>query len=245
MGKCAPSNNLLPANGFSAIPLAILLLFVLACGEGGERPERPAPAGPESFTFFDIGRNSLFSEQLRKDLSQKLGNDAVERRSILDLEGPHKGFLAAHLPDLEVLNRRLNHPPGERVDHDVTKLMYRYARKKNTPFDYVELIFDGQFRTPLLFRIRFKADETDLLETLRAKHGPPQRIDGGAENEQALVWRKQQDVLLVALVADSFGGVGHYVSIYFTENLNRRAEFEHSRKEQKAKEKSPAGKTAF
>jgi len=245
MNKCTSSNWLFRAQGLAAIPFSVLLFLFLACGEGGEKPERSAPAGPESFAFFDVGRNSRFSEQLRKDLSQKLGNDAIERRSIIDLEGPHKGFLAAHLPELEVLNRRLNHPPSERVEHDVIRLMYRYARQKNAPFDYVELIFDGQSRTPLVFRIRFKADEAGLIEALRAKHGPPQTIDWGAENGQSLIWRKEQDVLMVSLEPDSFGGINHRVTIYFTENLNRWVESEQTLKDKKSKEKSPAGKTAF
>ena len=245
MNKCTSSNWLFRAQGLAAIPFSVLLFLFLACGEGGEKPERSAPAGPESFAFFDVGRNSRFSEQLRKDLSQKLGNDAIERRSIIDLEGPYKGFLAAHLPELEVLNRRLNHPPGERVEHDVIRLMYRYARQKNAPFDYVELIFDGQSRTPLVFRIRFKADEAGLIEALRAKHGPPQTIDWGAENGQSLIWRKEQDVLMVSLEPDSFGGINHRVTIYFTENLNRWVESEQTLKDKKSKEKSPAGKTPF
>ena len=245
MNKCTSSNWLFRAQGLAAIPFSVLLFLFIACGEGGEKPERSAPAGPESFAFFDVGRNSRFSEQLRKDLSQKLGNDAIERRSIIDLEGPHKGFLAAHLPELEVLNRRLNHPPSERVEHDVIRLMYRYARQKNAPFDYVELIFDGQSRTPLVFRIRFKADEAGLIEALRAKHGPPQTIDWGAENGQSLIWRKEQDVLMVSLEPDSFGGINHRVTIYFTENLNRWVESEQTLKDKKSKEKSPAGKTAF
>jgi hypothetical protein len=223
----------------------MLLLVVLACGEGGERPEPSVPPGPESFTFFDVGRNTRFSEALRKGLSDKLGNDAVERRSIINLEGPQRGFLEAHLPEVEALNRRLNHPPGERVDHEVIKLMYRYARQRNAPFDYVELIFDGPFRAPLVFRIRFKQDEAGLLEALRTKHGPPQTIDGGAENGQSWIWRKEQDVLLVSLVPDAFGGVDHHVTIYFTQNLNRWAEFEQAAKEEKSRAKPPAGKTAF
>jgi hypothetical protein len=225
--------------------LALLLLLFTACGEGNNSPEPESTDGPESFTFFGLGRHSRFSEQVREDLSQKLGNDAIERRSIIDLEGPFKGFLADHLPDLEALNLRLNHPPGERVEHDVIRLMYRYARQKNAPFDYVELIFDGHFQTPLVFRIRFKADEGGLMEALHAKHGPPQRFDGGVEDGYSLVWRKEQDVLMVSLTSDSFGAVNHNVAIYFTENLGRRIEFEQARKEKKPRAPSPVGKNAF
>jgi hypothetical protein len=182
---------------------------------------------------------------LRRDLSQKLGNDAVERRSIIDLEGNYKGFLAAHLPELDALNQRLNHPPGERVDHDVIKLMYRYARTTNAPFDHVELVFDAHFRSPLIFRIRFKRDESGLVEALRAKHGPPQAVAWESDDGQSLVWRKEQDVLMVSLVPDAIGGIDHHVTIFFKENLERWTEFEQAQKQQKSRERSPAGKSAF
>jgi hypothetical protein len=240
MNRHAAPRRPLRTNLFKASALAWILLCLLACGNAGEGPERQAPAGPESFTFFDIGRNSRFSDSLRGELALKLGNDAVERRSIIDLENNYRGFLAAHLPELEALNLRLNHPPGERVDHEVIKLMYRYARQKNAPFDYVELVFDPRSRAPLVFRIRFKADETGLVEALRAKHGSPQAIPWDRENGQSLIWHKEGDVLMVSLVPDAFGGIDHHVAIYFTENLNRLAEFEQARKQQKSKEKTPA-----
>jgi hypothetical protein len=228
------------------MPLMLLggLCLVLACGDRDQAPEPAAPSGPESFTFLDIGRNSRFSESLRKALAQKLGSDAVERRSIIDLETNYRGFLAAHLPELEAINRRLNHPPGERVDHDVIKLMYRYARQKNAPFNYVELLFDGQYRAPLVFRIRFKVDETGLVEALHAKHGTPLAITWEADGGQSLVWRKEQDALMVSLVPDLFGGLDHHITIYFTENLSRWVEFEEALKQEKSKRALP-GRTAF
>jgi len=245
MEKRTISSRTLPAKRFTPAALAAILLFFLACSDGGKSPERPAPSEPESFTFFDIGRNSRFSDSLRRDLAQKLGNDAIERRSIINLESNYKGFLAAHLPDLEAIHRQLNHPPGERVDHDQIKLMYRYARQKNAPFDYVELIFDAQSGTPLVFRIRFKVDESGLIEALHAKHGPPQVVAWEIENGQSLIWRKEQDVFMVSLVPDAIGGTDHHVTIYFKQNLERWTEFEQALKQQKSKEKSPAGKSAF
>lgn len=244
MGRLAVTKRPPRTHAFAPAALVVCAFFFLACGDGGQAPERSAPSGPETFTFFEIGRHSRFSESLRKDLSQKLGNDAVERRGIVDLESNYRGFLAAHLPELEALNRRLNHPPGERVEHDVTKLMYRYARKKDVPFDYVELVFDGRSQTSLVFRIRFKKDETGLIDALRAKHGPPQVIPWEGESGQSLVWRKKNDVLMASLAPDAFGGVDHHICIYFGENLKRWADVEQMRKEAKSKE-APAGKAAF
>jgi hypothetical protein len=231
-------------NAFMRVLLFSGLCLVLACEDRAQAPEPPAPSGSESFTFFDIGRNSRFSESLRRALAQKLGNDAVERRSIIDLETNYRGFLAAHLPELEDIHRRLNHPPGERVDHEVIKLMYRYARQKNAPFDYVELLFDGQYRAPLVLRIRFKVDETGLVEALHVKHGTPLAMAWERENGRSLVWRKEQDVLMVSLVPDAFGGVDHHITIYFTQNLSRWVEFEEALKQEKSKRALP-GRTAF
>ncbi len=231
--------------GFTPAAFAAILFFLLACSDNAPGPPPPAPTGPESFTFFDIGRNSRFSDALRKELARKLGNDAVERRGIIDLENNYKGFLETHLPELEAINRRLNHPPGERVDHAQIKLMYRYARQENAPFDYVELVFDAQAGTPLVFRIRFKEDESGLVDALRDKHGPPQVVAWEMESGQSLIWRKEQDVLMVSLVPNVYGGSDHHVFIYFTVNLSRWAESEQASKQQPPMEKSPAGKTAF
>jgi len=154
----------MPACLTTAILFGCLFQFVLSCGDGGEPADRPTPRpGPESFTFFDIGRNSMFSDRIRVGLTDRLGNDAIERRSIVDLEINYKGFLRDHLPELDALNRQLNHPPGERVEHDVIRLMYRYARTRNSPFDYVELVFDGQSHRPLVFLMRFKVDEAGTV----------------------------------------------------------------------------------
>jgi hypothetical protein len=232
-------------NGFATAVLAVILLSLLACSDPPPPPDRPAPAGPESFTFLDIGRNSRFSDALRRELAQKLGNDALERRGIIDLECNYNGFLATHLPDLEALNRRLNHPPGERVEHDQIKLMYRYARQRNAPFDYVELVFDAKDGTALVFRIQFKTDESGLVDALRAKHGLPQVVAWDIENGQSLIWRKEQDVLVVSLVPNVYGGNDHHVYIYFTENLSRWADSEQALRRQKSKEPLPDGKKAF
>jgi hypothetical protein len=241
MGSRARAKRLRRMGGLT---LAVMLLSLWACSDPPPAPA-PAPAGPESFTFLDVGRNSRFSDALRRELSQKLGNDALERRGIIDLECNYKGFISAHLPDLEAINRRLNHPPGERVEHDQIKLMYRYARQKKTPFDYVELVFDGSNGPPLVFRIRFKEDEAGLVDALRAKHGPPQIVPWEIENGQSLIWRKEQDILVVSLVPNVYGGSDHHVFIYFTENLSRRIEWEQSQRRQKPDDPSPAGKRAF
>ena len=65
------------------------------------------------------------------------------------------------------------------------------------------------------------------------------------ENGQSLIWRKEQDILVVSLVPNVYGGNDHHVYIYFTENLGRRADLEQTLRRQKAKEPLPDGKKAF
>lgn len=235
-----------PPGRAAALALGCLFLFILSCGDGGEPAGGPKPRpGPESFTFFDIGRNSMFSDSMRRELAERLGNDAIEYRSIIDLRINYTGFLSNHLPELDAINRQLNDPPGERVDHDVIRLMYRYARRRNAPFDYVELIFDGQSRRPLVFRLRFRVDETGTVESLREKYGEPETIRWKADGGESLVWRKERDVLAVSLVPDQFGTPVYHISLYFTENLEGMVASEQASKNRTLREHSQPKKSAF
>ncbi len=208
---------------FSLLSFSILI----SCGDNRESAETiPATVNPESFTFFELGTNTKLTEHVRKDLGKKIGRDAIERRSTLDLDTNYEGFIKKHLPKINELNRKLNFPPGERVEHNTVKLMYRYAQRENAPFDYVELVFSEYTKTPLLFKINFQKDETGIVETLKTKYGPPQVIDWKEENGKSMVWRKNMDLLLVSLVPDQFGHHGYQIVIYFVQNLKQLIEIE-------------------
>ena len=160
--------------GALGLALAVLAIGLGACGDREEPRRGAAPqAGVESFTFLGMGRDTELTDRLRGELSEKLGNAAVENRGLIDLEAGTPGVLGTRLPALDAINRQLNSPPGERVEHDMIRLMYRYARGKEAPFDLVELLFDPQTRRPLLFRMRFKGDDAGMVDALRGKHGPP------------------------------------------------------------------------
>jgi hypothetical protein len=227
------------------LSLALAVLGLAACGDGGT-PQGAAPprTGVESFTFLGMGRETELSDRLREELSEKLGNAAVEQRGTVDLETGAPGVLDERLPEIAALHRRLNSPPGERVEHDRTRLMFRYARSREAPFDLVELVFDPQTHRPLFFRMRFKKDDAGMLAALREKHGPP-AVDADSDEGRTLVWRKEGDALLVAIVPDQFGNPVHHVAIYFTENLQRRIAAEQAQAAEKAKEKQRSGKPAF
>jgi hypothetical protein len=101
-----------------ALLVAILAVMTVACSEKEPPENRAASSTPESFTFFELGSNSVLSKAVRKDLAARLGRDAIEHRSVLDLEINYPGFLKAHFPDLDQLNQELNSPPRERIEHN-------------------------------------------------------------------------------------------------------------------------------
>ena len=65
----------------------ILILFVFACSSE-EKVNTGEQSQPDSFTFFDVGANTLFSKPLRDQLGERLGSVAIEYRSIIDLDAP-------------------------------------------------------------------------------------------------------------------------------------------------------------
>jgi len=223
-----------------------LLSISISCGDNRDSAE-PAPVTvkSESFTFFELGTNTKFTEQTRKDLGKKLGRDAIEGRSILDLDTNYAGFITKYLPKINELNQKINFPPGERVEHNIVKLMYRYARRENTPFDYVALVFSEYTKTPLLFKINFKIDETGIVDTLKSKYGSPQVIEWKEENGKSMVWRKNTDVLLVSLVPDQFGRHGYQIVIYFVQNLKQLIDIEKNEAKREEQQRATSSKTAF
>ena len=219
---------------------------LVSCSDKREPAEEiPQPASADSFTFFDIGRTTKFSDQLRDALGQKLGRDAIERRSILDLEINYPGFLRKYFPQLNEINQQLNFPPRERVDHNIVKLMYRYAQKQNVPFDYVELIFSGYTQTPIIFKIHFKTDEANTIETLKEKYGVPKIIDWKENGGSSMYWQKDGDFLIASLVPDQFGKHEHQIVIYYIDNIKQLIETEKKEKDEKEQQRVKTGKTAF
>jgi hypothetical protein len=229
-----------------ALVFGLALLMIFACDEKKEpAPDQGAQGTSESFTFFDLGKSSRFSDGVRKDLNRQLGNDAIEKRSLLNLEINYYGFLQEHFPALQILNIQLNPTSGERIEHNIVKLMYRYARKKNQPFDFVELVFSNYSQLPLLFKINFKTDEANIVETLKSKYGDPRQIDWKDKGGQSMYWDKNNDILIVSLVPDQFGNPEYQIRIFFVENIKALLATESAEKEKQKRQKAKSGKTAF
>jgi hypothetical protein len=229
-----------------AVVFSLPLLFFFSCGEKKEPAETQTAQVPsDSFTFFDLGGQSTLSKSVRNDLKQRLGRHAIEHRSIIDLDINFYGFLKKYFPSLYELNQNLNSPAGERIEHNTVKLMYRYARKENVPFDYVELVFSNYSQHPLLFRINFQKDEANIIETLKTKYGDPRLIDWKDKNGQSMYWEKNNDRLIVSLVPDQFGNPEYQIRIYFVENIKALLATESAEKKKAGKQRAKSGKTAF
>jgi len=224
----------------------MLIFLSVSCGDKEETgPPRPAPEHSDSFTFFDIGKNTIISGKVRESLNKTLGDDAIEHRNILDLEINYKGFLKEYFADLDKLNKKLNSPLGERVEHNTVKLMYRYMQNKNVSFDYVELVYSEYTQRPVLIKIYFKKDGLNTIETLKQKYGAPESINWGGETSKSLYWKKNNDLLILSFVPDQFGKPKCQIIIYFKSALEKLLKDEQKEKEKNGRERTKTGKTAF
>ncbi len=213
--------------------ISYALLFVLvimgcsACGNGDENSGAAiAPQISPSFSFFDVGVNTPYSRTLRSSLQNVLGDDAISSRNTIDLQINTDGFLAKYFPQLHKLSTSFNDPFGERVEHDTIKLTYRYAVKKDLPFDYVELLFSQYSHMPMIIRVFFEKDRLDVLSSLKAKYGDPGEFPWKQPNGKSLYWEKNGDVLFYSYVPNQFGVPEYQVTIYFTRRLQELLEKE-------------------
>lgn len=198
------------------------LIFLAAAVYIGcsETPEPSQPAA-EGFSFFGLGANSLLTDSVRSNLRQRLGSEAITRRGIIALETNYPGFLKRYFPELAGLNQILNDPPMERVEHDITRLMFRYARQKGQPFHYVELIFSNHSSKPLFFKISAKADGPTLIDQLKEKYGRPETIIWSETEGKTLYWRTDRDVFMMSVVPNRVGEPEYHISIYYGGNLEQ------------------------
>jgi hypothetical protein len=215
----------------------------LSCGGDARPPE--ASAVPESFSFFDIGANTQLTDGLRSTLREKLGRVSVSGRNVLNLAINYNGFLKEHFPALEALNRQLNGSAGIRVEHDTVTLMYRHMKHQNTPFDFVELVFDGQTRKPLVIRIRSDREGADILETLKRRYQEPRSIAWGDGSSRAYHWEKNGDVLILSVTPNPVGRPVYNISMYYVNSIQALIKREKEEGREERQEEESAVKDAF
>jgi len=224
----------------------VISMLCFACSDGDKNSAASTASQIDpSFSFFDVGVNTPFSHALRKSLYDILGDDAISTRNTIDLQINTDGFLSRHYPELQGLNDSLNTPAGERVEHDTTKLTYRYAVKKDLPFEYVELLFSHHSRMPMAIRAFFKKDQLDVLSSLRNKYGDPKEYPWKQENGKSLCWEKSGDVLFYSYVPNQFGVPEYQVTIYFTRHLQSLLDSEQGKSSDLKTPSAPSSKSVF
>lgn len=230
---------------FSVATLILIVAFINDDKTPDSSKRLSDESGSESFTFFELGENTIFSKDVREKLKDKLGSDAIERWNTMDLAINYNGFLKTYFPELFELNKKLNSPAGERVEHDTIQLTYRHARKKKAPFEYVKLIFSNYNKKPLLFYIKSKKEGSDIIETIAKKFGQAKTINWDKEAGRSLYWEKNKSILIISISNDRFGNPEYYTTIYYVPNLEKLVIREQNKIKQREEEIKKRGKTAF
>jgi len=233
---------------FANIFMFVCLSVFFACGES-ENAGKKKPAGsellyPESFTFFDLGSNTILSDDLRKTLSGQLGSHSIEKMTVLDLTIHNSSVFSRHFPILSEFHRKLNDEKGARIEHNITNLTFRYLQTEKTPFEYIRLTFSNYSEKPLLFTITSRKKEAYIADILKEKYGDPVAINWEDGKSTSLVWEKNRDFLVFSRISER-GGYKYNIMIYFVNNLENLLKIEQDEIKKREEERKKAGKTAF
>jgi hypothetical protein len=222
-------------------------LFLFRSGKNGDGGENPASSRRQTsgFSFLDLDGNTRLTESIRNELTESLGSDAITRRGTLNLADNFDGLLETHFRDLDKLNQRLNYSPRERIEHEITRLVYRYPNRKRLPFNFVELLFANDTKLPLVFRIVAHQDGAPIIETLKERYGSPDVIRWGEEKNKALYWRKDGNLLLASATRDQRGDPEYHIAFFFSGNITALVGAEEKVRRERLREKEQAGKRVF
>jgi hypothetical protein len=229
----------------SVVGLTLIVVFVSNFNKKETQETPLSNKEPKGFMFLKISENTKFSSDVRKQLRGTLGPDAIERWNTLDLNLNYKGFLKKYFPELNELNERLNSPPGERVEHNTVQLTYRYARKKDAPFDYVTLVFSNLTKKPLFFFIKSKRAGSDILAAITEKYGEAKTIHWNEKNGRSFYWEKDRSILIISISNDRYGHPEYQIAIYYVPSLEELVFTEQQKIKHQQEVIKKTGKTAF
>jgi len=214
--------------------VALTVVFLRSPAKNKQPTEAPAP-GLESagLSFLNMNNQTRITNERRESLKSELGPEAYATRTTINLEMHDSGFLAAYFPEINTLNRQLNYLPRGRVEYDAIRLTYRYARKKNTPLDFVRLIFASDTGKPLFFYIRTTQEGFEFLSTLKEKYGVPHTIEWANGKGQSYYWQQSDDYLIVSETKTRIGTPEFHFGFYFNGNIQSLLEKEQAKQEQR------------
>jgi hypothetical protein len=205
-----------------------------ACSKREPKDDTNPETQTKGFAFLELGTDTKVTGTLRDRLEERLGSEAIVRHTTIDLDADAPGFLAANFSDLAELNRQLNWPPRERVEHAVTQLTYRYIDPAELPFDKVVLLFAVPTGLPVLLNAYAGEAGADLLPPLQDKYGPPKEISW--QGRHTWVWTQGQDRLLFTAWQDQYDRPRYTITIYYTANLKTLLKLEQKNKTKPAED---------
>jgi hypothetical protein len=123
--------------------------------------------------------------------------------------------------------------------------MYRYARKKDVPFHYIELLFSDYTHKPLFIKIASKKDVSGIIDSIRKKYGQPATIDWQRDSGRSMHWINKRDILIVSIAADRRGDLVYHITIYYFDNLEELLATEENERRLREEKRKQAGKAAF
>jgi len=229
----------------SIIGLILVIVFVSYFLKKETKETHLSNNEPKGFAFLNIGETTELSSDVRVQLRDTLGPDAIETWNTLNLSLNYKGFLKKYFPELYELNQKLNFPIGERVEHNTIQLTYRYARKKNAPFDYVKLVFSNQTKKPLFIFIKSKRAESEILDAITKKYGKAKTIYWDDKNGRSLYWEKNRSILVISISKDRYGHPEYQIAIYYVPSLEELVSTEQQKTKHRQEAIKKTGKSAF
>lgn len=229
----------------SFVGLALLILFVRYFNNKETQNTHFSNTETNGITFLNIGEETKISDDVREQLRDLIGPDAIETWTTLNLNLNYKGFLKKYFPELYEINQKLNSPVGERVEHDTIQLTYRYARKRNMPFDYVKLVFSNQTKKPLFFLIESKRAGGDILEVITNKYGKGKTILWDDKSGKSLYWEKNRSILIISISNDRYGHPEYQTAIYYVPSLEELVFAEQQKAKGRQEMIRKSGRTVF
>jgi hypothetical protein len=227
-----------------AVVISVFFIFDEIDDNGDKKTEYLKSTHGESFTFFDLGADTELSDESAERLSGELGSYAVEKMTTLDLIIRDKIFFNKNFPKLFDLNYKLNDETGERIEHNITNLVFRYPPKEKTPFDNVKLVFSNYSMKPLLFIVSSRKKEADIADVLKSKYGEPVSINWDDGKSLSFLWEKKGDYLVFSRIWER-GGFKYSIMIYFVNNMENLLIKEQDEIKKREEDRKKAGKTAF
>jgi hypothetical protein len=210
--------------------LFIFVTYVLFQQEIPNAGKRNGLNPEDAFTFFGVGPETKINKNLRDELRNTLGSDAIETRTTINLEILYPGFIQEHFQHIHQLNQQLNKNPRQRSEHNTIKIMFRYIPDRIRPFNYVELLFSNYSQKPLYCKIRAKNDGIEILDLLKTRYGDPDKIDWGKPEEWSFFWKSHGDILIFSNKPDKVGNPEYFLTIYYVNNIEDFIEKEEQEK---------------